>query len=59
VKIPSTYITYLDYLHLSTLIAASNTSHSGLRTLSLLITAEYGAWEWYSCVVCSSMYSLD
>ncbi|KAJ7284161.1 hypothetical protein C8J57DRAFT_1294697 [Mycena rebaudengoi] len=51
VKIPSTYITYLDYLHLSTLIAASNTSHSGLRTLSLLITAEYGAWEWYSPII--------
>lgn len=32
------------------LIEASNTSHSGMRTLSLLITAEYSAWEWYSCV---------
>jgi E3 ubiquitin-protein ligase RNF13 len=36
---------------LSTLIATSNTSHSGLRTLSLLITTEYSAWEWYSPIV--------
>ncbi|KAJ6572597.1 hypothetical protein B0H10DRAFT_2106719 [Mycena sp. CBHHK59/15] len=51
VKIPSTFIKYSDYMHLSALIAASNTSHSGLRTLSLLITAEYSAWEWYSPIV--------
>ncbi|KAJ7693942.1 hypothetical protein B0H17DRAFT_1058763 [Mycena rosella] len=51
IKIPSTYIKYADYVHLSTLIAASNTSHAGLRTLSLLITAEYSAWEWYSPII--------
>lgn len=48
VKIAATYIKYSDYAQLSSLIASSNTSHSGLRTLSLLITAEYSAWEWYS-----------
>lgn len=48
VKIAATYIKYSDYVHLSALIDSSNTSHSGLRTLSLLITAEYSAWEWYS-----------
>ncbi|KAJ7129317.1 hypothetical protein C8R44DRAFT_776496 [Mycena epipterygia] len=51
IKIPSTFIKYSDYLTLSALIAASNTSHSGLRTLSLLITAEYSAWEWYSPII--------
>ncbi|KAJ7498574.1 hypothetical protein FB451DRAFT_1202358 [Mycena latifolia] len=51
IKISSTYIKYSDYIHLSSLIAASNTSHSGLRTLSLLITAEYSAWEWYSPII--------
>ncbi|KAJ7126381.1 hypothetical protein C8R43DRAFT_705371 [Mycena crocata] len=51
IKIASTFIKYSDYIHLSSLIAASNTSHSGLRTLSLLITAEYSAWEWYSPII--------
>ncbi|KAF5382464.1 hypothetical protein D9615_002735 [Tricholomella constricta] len=51
VKIAATYIKYSDYLHLSSLIDSSNTSHSGLRTLSLLITAEYSAWEWYSPII--------
>ncbi|KAJ7639213.1 hypothetical protein FB45DRAFT_988955 [Roridomyces roridus] len=51
IHIASTFIRYSDYTHLSKLIAASNTSHAGLRTLSLLITAEYGAWEWYSPIV--------
>ncbi|KAK7028847.1 hypothetical protein VNI00_014860 [Paramarasmius palmivorus] len=46
VKIAATFIKYSDYMELSTLIASSNTSHAGLRTLSLLITAEYSAWEW-------------
>lgn len=50
-RIASTYIKYSDYVHLSSLIDASNTSHSGLRTLSLLITAEYSAWEWYSPII--------
>ncbi|KAF9262850.1 hypothetical protein L218DRAFT_987884 [Marasmius fiardii PR-910] len=51
VKIAATFIRYSDYVELSHLIATSNTSHSGLRTLSLLITAEYSAWEWYSPII--------
>ncbi|KAF7352463.1 Mismatch repair-related protein [Mycena venus] len=51
VKIAATFIKYVDYVTLYALIAASNTSHSGLRTLSLLITAEYSAWEWYSPII--------
>ncbi|PBK97388.1 hypothetical protein ARMGADRAFT_1009418 [Armillaria gallica] len=51
VKIAATYIKHSDYVQLSALIAASNTSHSGLRTLSLLITADYSTWEWYSPIV--------
>lgn len=48
IKIAATYIKYSDYMQLYSLIETSNTTHSGLRTLSLLITAEYSAWEWYS-----------
>ncbi|KDR82585.1 hypothetical protein GALMADRAFT_220569 [Galerina marginata CBS 339.88] len=51
IKISATYIKYSDYMQLYTLIAHSNTTHSGLRTLSLLITAEYSAWEWYSPII--------
>jgi len=51
VRIAATYIKYSDYVRLSYLIDASNTTHSGLRTLSLLITAEYSAWEWYSPII--------
>ncbi|KAJ3509160.1 hypothetical protein NLJ89_g5371 [Agrocybe chaxingu] len=51
VKIAATYIKYSDYMQLYGLIAESNTTHSGLRTLSLLITAEYSAWEWYSPII--------
>ncbi|KAL6303186.1 hypothetical protein BKA93DRAFT_735453 [Sparassis latifolia] len=51
VTIAATYIKYWDYLELTALIAASNTSHSGLRTLSLLISTEYSAWEWYSPII--------
>jgi len=51
VIIPSTYIKYSDYIRLHALISASNTTHSGLPTLSLLITAEYSAWEWYSPII--------
>jgi hypothetical protein len=36
---------------LSNLIATSNTSHSGLRTLSLQIATEYSPWEWYSPII--------
>ncbi|PPQ92827.1 hypothetical protein CVT25_004315 [Psilocybe cyanescens] len=51
IKISATYIKYSDYVELFTLITHSNTTHSGLRTLSLLITAEYSAWEWYSPII--------
>jgi len=48
VKIASTFMKYSDYKELSLLISSSTTSHAGLRTLSLLITTQYSAWEWYS-----------
>ncbi|KAJ3005397.1 hypothetical protein NUW54_g4354 [Trametes sanguinea] len=48
VTIAATYIKYWDYVQLSAMIAVSNTTHSGLKTLSLLISTEYSAWEWYS-----------
>ncbi|KAF7302005.1 Mismatch repair-related protein [Mycena indigotica] len=51
VKIASTFIRYSDYITLFNLILASSTSHDGLQTLSLLITAEYSAWEWYSPII--------
>ncbi|KAH9480598.1 putative RING finger protein C57A7.09 [Psilocybe cubensis] len=51
IKISATYIKYTDYKELFSLISHSNTTHSGLRTLSLLITAEYSAWEWYSPII--------
>ena len=50
VKIAATFIKYWDYIQLSSMIASSNTTHNGLKTLSLLINTEYSAWEWYSCV---------
>ncbi|TFK89716.1 hypothetical protein K466DRAFT_486208 [Polyporus arcularius HHB13444] len=51
VKIAATYIKYWDYVQLSSMIANSNTTHSGLKTLSLLINTEYSAWEWYSPII--------
>ncbi|THH26817.1 hypothetical protein EUX98_g7369 [Antrodiella citrinella] len=51
VDIAATYIKYWDYISLSNMIAASNTSHNGIRTLSLLLTTEYSAWEWYSPIL--------
>ncbi|TFK70915.1 hypothetical protein BDN72DRAFT_958424 [Pluteus cervinus] len=51
VTVPATYIRYSDYAQLWDLIETSNTTHSGLRTLSILITAEYSAWEWYSPII--------
>ncbi|KAI0086509.1 hypothetical protein BDY19DRAFT_1074760 [Irpex rosettiformis] len=51
VHIAATFIKYWDYAELSTLIASSNTSHSGLRTVSLLLSTEYSAWEWYSPII--------
>ncbi|OCH92607.1 hypothetical protein OBBRIDRAFT_811553 [Obba rivulosa] len=51
VKIAATYIKHWDYVALSAMIAASNTSHDGLRTLSLLLSMEYSPWEWYSPIL--------
>ncbi|KAF9533068.1 hypothetical protein CPB83DRAFT_805869 [Crepidotus variabilis] len=51
ITIAATYIKYTDYLQLYWLISTSNTTHSGLQTLSLLITAEYSPWEWYSPII--------
>ncbi|KIJ62527.1 hypothetical protein HYDPIDRAFT_114171 [Hydnomerulius pinastri MD-312] len=51
VTIASTYIKYSDYKELTALIESSTTSHGGLKTLSLLITTQYSAWEWYSPIL--------
>ncbi|KAJ8480662.1 hypothetical protein ONZ51_g6509 [Trametes cubensis] len=51
VTIAATYIKYWDYVQLSSMIAVSNTTHNGLKTLSLLISTEYSAWEWYSPII--------
>ena len=48
VVIAATYIRYWDYAELLSMISASNTTHSGMQTLSLLLSTEYSAWEWYS-----------
>lgn len=51
VKIAATFVRYSDYIELYSLIASSNTSHNGLRTLSLLLSTDTSAWEWYSPIV--------
>ncbi|KAF9220902.1 hypothetical protein BS17DRAFT_712771 [Gyrodon lividus] len=51
VTITSTYIKYSDYKELMRLIETSTTRHAGLKTLSLLITTQYSAWEWYSPIL--------
>ncbi|KAI0920063.1 hypothetical protein AcV7_006063 [Taiwanofungus camphoratus] len=51
VTIAATFIKYWDYVELSAAIASSNTTHAGLKTLSLLISTEYQAWEWYSPII--------
>ena len=51
VTIAATYIKYSSYLELYSLIAASNTSQAGLKTVSLLISSEFSAWQWYSYVI--------
>ena len=55
--IAATFIKYWDYAELLALIATSNTTHQGLKTVSLLLSVEYSAWEWYSCV--SPLRSLE
>jgi E3 ubiquitin-protein ligase RNF13/E3 ubiquitin-protein ligase RNF167 len=51
VTIAATYIKYSSYFELYSLIAASNTSQAGLKTVSLLISSEFSAWQWYSYVI--------
>ena len=48
INIPSFYIQKSSYDDLMSIIKASNTTTSGLRTVSILMTIDYGAWEWYS-----------
>lgn len=50
IVIAATFIKYSDYTQLYSLIQASNTSHQGLKTLSLYLTAD-SAWEWYSPIL--------
>jgi len=51
VTIPSTFIKFTDYVRLTELIAISNTSTSGIRTVSLQISSEFASWEWYSPIL--------
>ncbi|KAJ3553980.1 hypothetical protein NM688_g3339 [Phlebia brevispora] len=51
VHIAATFIKYWDYAELLALIASSNTTHQGLKTVSLLLSTEYSAWEWYSPII--------
>ncbi|KAN0123535.1 hypothetical protein V8E52_002867 [Russula decolorans] len=51
VTIAATYIKYSSYFELYSLIAASNTSQAGLKTVSLLISSEFSAWQWYSPIL--------
>ncbi|TFY69466.1 hypothetical protein EVJ58_g361 [Rhodofomes roseus] len=51
VVIAATFIRYWDYVELLSMISASNTTHSGMKTLSLLLSTEYSAWEWYSPII--------
>ncbi|KAF8507378.1 hypothetical protein BU17DRAFT_57471 [Hysterangium stoloniferum] len=51
IKIPSTYITHSSYRTLSSLIASSNTSTWGLRTVSVGLTIDPSGWEWYSPII--------
>jgi len=51
VTIAATYIKYSSYAELYSLIATSNTSQAGLKTVSLLISSEFSAWQWYSPIL--------
>lgn len=51
IQIPSVYIARSSYNALSEMIENSNTSTSGLRTLSLQMNAEYPSWEWLSLLL--------
>jgi hypothetical protein len=47
-NLTATYIKYVDYVHLSKLIDHSDTIHSGMRAVTLLITSEGPASGWLS-----------
>ncbi|KAH9980154.1 hypothetical protein BGW80DRAFT_1248434 [Lactifluus volemus] len=51
VTIAATYVKYSSYAELYSLIASSNTSQAGLKTVSLLISSEFSAWQWYSPIL--------
>lgn len=51
INIPSVYITHDSYLSLSSLIASSNTSTWGFKTVSAVITIDVTGWQWYSYVI--------
>ncbi|KAI0270012.1 hypothetical protein BC834DRAFT_819798 [Gloeopeniophorella convolvens] len=51
VTIAATYIKYSSYAELYSLIATSNTSQAGLKTVSLLISSDFSAWQWYSPIL--------
>lgn len=50
ITIPSTYVTYRSYAHLMSLIAASNTTTSGVQTISVILGAEE-SWGWFSPIL--------
>ncbi|KAG9037340.1 hypothetical protein FRB95_005980 [Tulasnella sp. JGI-2019a] len=50
IKIPATYVTYRSYNHLMEMIAASNTTTSGTKTISIIWRAEE-SWGWLSPLV--------
>lgn len=50
IAIPSTYVTYRSYAHLMSLIAASNTTTSGVQTISVILGAEE-SWGWFSPIL--------
>lgn len=48
VNITATFIKFVDYTQLNDLINHSDTIHSGLRTVSLLISSDAPAGGWIS-----------
>lgn len=46
ITVPSTYISHKSYKELMKIIAASNTTISGLHTVSLLLSSDE-VWQWY------------
>jgi hypothetical protein len=48
INVAATFVRYSDYLSLISLIDSSETIHSGLRTVSLLIGADIPSGGWLS-----------